>query len=813
MGPAAFLSYAHSDNDKRWITNFASSLEKEVRDQLGDRYGAFKIFVDRNDIGWGSEWRSRIESALIEATFLIPVLSPSYFTSPYCDKEFITFYRKLNERNRKRQILPLLLRTIDHLPKSEAVKLALEFQHSDWSAIRRSPPNSKKVRSELERLAKQIVEALPLTPQQINDGRSPELIEAHSGMGNDAPAQYFPKEILTSLGKGDQLFVVGRTCHSWFFQSNPYGTLEQDINDAVIRGAKLTFVVQDLRADALATPVNITIGELTRHLREVEKAFKTLRARLGSEHEHGLKLLHTSVPIQRSRVLHFRLAADGTQTFVRLQYDLSMKPGLKPFVVVRDRSLVEDVIVETEAIIHNAMTDKQFDQLRESNQRLLEEQLRGDVVAARKRVRDGGYSNRRKNQPIRLVRQICAWRVNSPPPPLCVQILVSNRCSTNCRMCSYFGRANDSGLLSLKEMEELLDDVRDMGTRAVVFSGGEPLARDGLSSILEYARSIGVRVGLLTNGVFPVDTAETTRNDILTAIVESCDWVQVSIDSLEPGGYQAIRKLGTLGQVREFLKTLVEKQFKNIDVCFTIQNSNYRELMDQKFFDTVRDNIPLGIYARLKFAHATGGPNDSQFLIPKSELESLHRALINLDDYAHGSDERTNREQIAHITRSSNANEDIAKGAPMQSLLEELSRKQAPCGVMKSIMFIDCNGDIYPCCYTFNDNVANWEGRGEFRIGNWRDLHALEKVKETKVNALKQLWESSAFGKLREKALPIHNDACGRCTRHLHQNDFIHEVEKALDRYFEVGGDPRRLEAAMRSVDDPADERCDPIWL
>ncbi len=47
----------------------------------------FKVFQDRNDLEWGQNWQDRIENSLEEVTFLIPVITPSFFNSPACQKE------------------------------------------------------------------------------------------------------------------------------------------------------------------------------------------------------------------------------------------------------------------------------------------------------------------------------------------------------------------------------------------------------------------------------------------------------------------------------------------------------------------------------------------------------------------------------------------------------------------------------------------------------------------------------------------------------------------------------------------------------
>jgi len=66
----------------------------------------FPIFQDRNDLRWGQQWKSRIEDALLDVTFLIPVVTPSYFRSPACKKEFDTFLVRENTLGEDRLILP-----------------------------------------------------------------------------------------------------------------------------------------------------------------------------------------------------------------------------------------------------------------------------------------------------------------------------------------------------------------------------------------------------------------------------------------------------------------------------------------------------------------------------------------------------------------------------------------------------------------------------------------------------------------------------------------------------------------------------------
>jgi cobaltochelatase CobT len=85
--PVAFMSYAHLDDD-RYLTKLRKHLSRAVSVQIGED---FVIFQDRDGIWWGQNWKKRIDESLDEVTFLIPIISPSFFNSQYCRNELQRF--------------------------------------------------------------------------------------------------------------------------------------------------------------------------------------------------------------------------------------------------------------------------------------------------------------------------------------------------------------------------------------------------------------------------------------------------------------------------------------------------------------------------------------------------------------------------------------------------------------------------------------------------------------------------------------------------------------------------------------------------
>jgi hypothetical protein len=139
--PIAFLSYVRSDDDHDdgRITAFRKRLEGEVRMQTGK---PFAIFQDRNDIAWGQHWEERINSSLSDVTFLIPILTPSFFQSPACRSEFQTFFLKEQMLGVNRLILPLYYVACDqlgdgYLPGSDDIAETLRSRNwTDWRQFR-----------------------------------------------------------------------------------------------------------------------------------------------------------------------------------------------------------------------------------------------------------------------------------------------------------------------------------------------------------------------------------------------------------------------------------------------------------------------------------------------------------------------------------------------------------------------------------------------------------------------------------------------------------------------------------------------------
>ena len=163
--PLAFMSYTHSDDrhDEGRLTQLRERLSGEVGMQTGKD---FPIFQDRKDIKWGQAWKERIEQSLIEVTFLIPIITPGFFTSDFCRDELQIFIEREKELKRSDLILPIyyvntpLLHDENRRGSDELAQLIAARQYADWRDLRLQPFTLPLVGKTLEQLALQIRDAL-----------------------------------------------------------------------------------------------------------------------------------------------------------------------------------------------------------------------------------------------------------------------------------------------------------------------------------------------------------------------------------------------------------------------------------------------------------------------------------------------------------------------------------------------------------------------------------------------------------------------------------------------------------------------------
>jgi len=779
-----FISYRRDDEDA------AGRLVDALRVEFGDE-AVFQDTALRPGDRWGDALRAHLDAA--EA--LIVVIGPHWLV--LTDSK--TGRRRLEIEDdwvrleitraltRRIPIFPVLIANArqpdrEELP-AELQELMLFTTHSlrtqQWdtdikgliAAMRAKLKNADTRRARARRVA----------PEQPSGADSVSVEEATSTTGIGWA--------LNELGKGDRVLVIGRTCHHWLA-----GRQHAPLQEALEAGVQITFVVQDLY-DYLADQ---QFAALSKDLNEARAGYETLLASLSLTARPLLALRFCPTEIRNGRTIVYR-----QEVPVLVRYDLSMEPGIKPSVLIKGTAMATPISIEATMLERESIPLPDYNRLR--NRRRVEEDVRMAVQVARERFPFGSAT--RANAPERLVKRWAQLRVlTETPEPVSVQLLLTPSCTTHCAMCSYYTHST-GGALSTASFKRLLDDVVNMGIRAATLSGGEPLAVKDIEEILLHA-SPKLQLGVLTSGIVPANRRETVSR----AVASHCQWAQVSVDSFRELDYRRIRsadnsaRLARLQTCSEFLRELKRESSLRLEVCYTIQSANVDELLDpEALIASIRQFVPAGVPVRFKFA--TGQPGvtlNGRAPAPEFRIsvERLRRLSYAWNEYkAALSAAGCNATYI--LAMLDQGLEPIAAGYPMESLWRRLAT--SPCHAVSYSMFIDFNGDVYPCCYLYNDNVADWPGRKGFVMENWAAIHD----KRPNENALQSIWLSPVYRAARERKLgDLPREACGRCTRHMSQNAFLEELTAATASV--------KIDAIDRAVSvfkDPRDLRFPPMWL
>ena len=132
--------------------------------------------------------------------------------------------------------------------------------------------------------------------------------------------------------------------------------------------------------------------------------------------------------------------------------------------------------------------------------------------------------------------------------PVICNYYLTYRCNARCGFCNIW---KDENIPASQEspvdvVSRNLADARSLGVKIVDFTGGEPLLYENISDVLAYAKKIGLRTTLTTNGIVYPDRAEE--------IAGLVDILQFSLDGAEKEEHDSIKGVPSFDRVMGSIK-------------------------------------------------------------------------------------------------------------------------------------------------------------------------------------------------------------------------------------------------------------------
>ena len=159
-----------------------------------------------------------------------------------------------------------------------------------------------------------------------------------------------------------------------------------------------------------------------------------------------------------------------------------------------------------------------------------------------------------------------------------LRISVTDRCNFRCTYCmpadnvEFMDRSN---LLSFEEIQRVAQIVSRMGINRLRLTGGEPLMRKNLPSLIKMLDEVnGIDdIAMTTNAYFLKDQAQSLKDAGLKRL-------NVSLDALDPDKFRDVNRRDCLQSVLDGLDTARKVGFKSIKInAVAVRNFSETEIM------------------------------------------------------------------------------------------------------------------------------------------------------------------------------------------------------------------------------------------
>jgi len=300
----------------------------------------------------------------------------------------------------------------------------------------------------------------------------------------------------------------------------------------------------------------------------------------------------------------------------------------------------------------------------------------------------------------------------------------TSRCNSRCISCDWWKQTGE-GDLSLAEIDDIAGRLPALGTRVVVFSGGEPLLRPEVFDAAAMFRARGIALHLLTSGILLERFADRVAGQF--------GRVCVSLDASTEALYEQVRGVAALETVARGVARLraIAPQVP-VTARATLHRANFREL--PRLIEAARtlglDGISF-LPADIS-SHAFGRerpPDAGVLALTRDEIEAFDQVVERtVAAYRHEFDSGFVAESPAKLRRLPRYYAALLGDAPFPPVR---------CNAPWISVVIEANGSVRPCF--FHDP-----------IGNIRKT-SLESIVSTNLRAFRQSFEVAG------------NPICRRC--------------------------------------------------
>ena len=215
-------------------------------------------------------------------------------------------------------------------------------------------------------------------------------------------------------------------------------------------------------------------------------------------------------------------------------------------------------------------------------------------------------------------------RFLTPNTPVHAQWFLTDRCNYRCRSCEVWRGKKKQPEVSTEEIKAGLDALMNVGVAEIVLSGGNPLLREDIDEIIEYAGRRFITT-IYDNGSMALTKIDALHN---------ADFVAISLDSLDEKKNDYMR--GVKGAWKKSMEAIekLHEEGVSVGVAPTITQLNLYEIEGfTRYF--VERGIPVwyAVYSYDYFEDSLfgiGARNDELKIVDNRGMVKLCDTLIRM---------------------------------------------------------------------------------------------------------------------------------------------------------------------------------------